>query len=125
MGKRRGQNPQHPEQVAELVSEVGSLENTAEPAQGQGSQPETPDLGASTHHVTDLLSEGPTPPSRTQVKPRGYDGTTTWRAYYNHFQRVIRINGWMEGQKLDLLWVNLTGEALSYTESLTPEQTAP
>ena len=58
------------------------------------------------------------------MKPRTYEGTTTWREYHNHFQRVSRINGWTEGQKLDLLWVNLTGEALSYTESLTPEQTA-
>ena len=124
MGKRRSKNPQHPERVAELVSEVGSLENAAEPAQDQGSQPEIPDLGAPVHHVTDLMGEEQPPPSRTQVKPRTYEGTTTWREYHNHFQRVSRINGWTEGQKLDLLWVNLTGEALNYTESLTPEQTA-
>ena len=124
MGKRRSKNPQHPERVTELVSEVGSLENDTELAQDQGSQPEIPDLGAPVHHVTDLLGEEQTPPSRTQVKPRVYEGTTTWREYYNHFQRVSRINGWTEGQKLDLLWVNLTGEALSYTENLTPEQTA-
>ena len=125
MGKRRSKNPQHPEheRVAELVSEVGSLENATEPAQDQGSQPEVPNLGAPVHHVMDLMGEQPST-TRTRVKPRTYEGTTTWKEYHNHFQRVSRINGWTEDQKLDLLWVNLTGEALSYTESLTPEQTA-
>ena len=125
MGKRRSKNPQHPEheRVAELVSEVGSLENATEPAQDQGSQPEVPNLGAPVHHVMDLMGEQPST-TRTRVKPRTYEGTTTWKEYHNHFQRVSRINGWTEDQKLDLLWVNLTGEALSYAESLTPEQTA-
>ena len=125
MGKRRSKNPQHPEheRVAELVSEVGSLENATEPAQDQGSQPEVPNLGAPVHHVMDLMGEQPST-TRTRVKPRTYEGTTTWKEYHNHFQRVSRINGWTEDQKLDLLWVNLTGEALSYMESLTPEQTA-
>ena len=36
----------------------------------------------------------------------------------------INLNGWTSAQKLDLLWVHLTGEALTYVESLTAEQTA-
>ena len=124
MGKKRGQNPQHPERVTEIGVRSGILEDDTAQAQDQESQPGMPDLGAPDHHVTNQWGEEQPPPSRTQVKPRVYEGTTTWREYYNHFQRVSRINGWTEGQMLDLLWVNLTGEALRYTESLTPEQTA-
>ena len=123
MGKRKAKNSQHPERVTELVSEVGSTENATDPSQYQGSQPEIDDLGAPVSNVLDMMGDEQ-PSTRTRVKPRTYDGTTTWREYYSHFQRVSRINGWTEGQKLDLLWVNLTGEALSYTENLTPEQTA-
>ena len=122
MGKRKCKNPQHPQRVADLASEVGSLDNAAEASQYLGSQPELDDMGTPASNV--LGMRGDTRPStRTQVKPRTYDGTTTWKEYYGHFQRVSRSNGWTEGQKLDLLWVNLMGEALSYAENLTQEQT--
>ena len=62
-------------------------------------------------------------PSTMRVNPRPYDGTTSWRGYCSHFQRVSRMNGWTDGQKLDFLWVNLTGNALTYVENLSPEQT--
>ena len=61
-------------------------------------------------------------PSNMRVNPRPYDGTTSWTGYNSHFQRVSRINGWTDGQKLDFLWVNLTGNALTYVENLAPER---
>ena len=63
------------------------------------------------------------PSTRTRIAPRLYDGKTAWREYHSHFQRVSRVNGWAEHQRLDYLWIHLTGEALSYVETLTPEQT--
>lgn len=59
-----------------------------------------------------------------RVNPRPYDGTTSWRGHISHFQRVGRINGWTDGQKLDFLWVSLTGDALTYVENLAPERAA-
>ena len=62
------------------------------------------------------------PTSQMKVKPRQYDGRTSWRSYHNLFQRVSRINHWSVEQQLDFLWLNLTGEALEFVENLTPQQ---
>ena len=56
-----------------------------------------------------------------RVKARPFGGEISWKDYRSHFERVCRINGWHE--KLDYLWVNLTGTALAYAESL-PAATA-
>ena len=72
-----------------------------------------------------LRSMGLTQPCpREKIKPRVYDGTVIWREYAGQFDRISRLNGWTNAQKLDLLWVHLAGEALTYVESLTMEQTA-
>lgn len=57
------------------------------------------------------------PGSALRMKPRTYEGTTSWREYKSHFERICRLNGW-ECERLDYLWVNLGGAALSYVESL-------
>lgn len=61
--------------------------------------------------------------AQMRVNPRSYDGASSWREYSSHFERVGRINGWSDSQKLDFMWVNLTGSALTYVESLAPERT--
>ena len=58
-----------------------------------------------------------------KVKARTYSGEGSWRDYHSHFERVSNINRWESGYKLDYLWVNLTGTALSYAESLPARQT--
>ena len=57
-----------------------------------------------------------------RVTPRMYtgNGSTSWREYKGHFQRVSRINGWRDEQKLNYLWVHLAEVALSYVETLAP-----
>ena len=85
MGKRKAKNSQHPERVTELVSEVGCTENATDTSQYQGSQPEIDDLGAPVSNVLGMMGDEQ-PSTRTRVKPRTYDGTTTWREYYGHFQ---------------------------------------
>lgn len=62
-------------------------------------------------------------PPRMKVNPRPYGGMASWREYKSHFERVSRINRWSDEEKLDFLWVNLTGSALTYVESLAPERT--
>lgn len=57
-----------------------------------------------------------------KVKARTYSGEGSWREYFSHFERVCNLNQW-DGYKLDYLWVNLTGTALSYAESLPVRQT--
>jgi len=47
-----------------------------------------------------------------RAKPREY-GEGSWRSYQSHFERVASINQW-EGEKLDHLWLNLTGAALGF-----------
>jgi hypothetical protein len=61
--------------------------------------------------------------SNMRVNPRPYNGTTSWRSYKSQFERISRINRWSDEQKLDFLWVNLTGSALTYVESLAEERT--
>lgn len=55
--------------------------------------------------------------STMRVKARTYDGTASWREYVSHFERVCSING-HHAKKIDYLWVQLGGTALSYAESL-------
>ena len=47
---------------------------------------------------------------RYQVKPKEYAGEGSWRSYRSHFERVATLNQWRE-EKLEYLWVNLTGAA--------------
>ena len=86
-------------------------------SQPEVDEPETPAISPSF-----MGSRPPCP--REKIKPRVYDGTVTWHEYVGQFERISRLNGWTSAQKLDLLWVHLTGEALTYVESLTAEQTA-
>jgi hypothetical protein len=60
-----------------------------------------------------------------RIAPRTYSGnsSTSWREYLSHFERVSRINIWGDEQKLDYLWAHLTDAALSYVETLSPENT--
>lgn len=55
--------------------------------------------------------------SPLRMKPRAYNGTSSWREYKSHFERICRLNGW-NTNRMDYLWVNLEGAALSYVESL-------
>ena len=57
-----------------------------------------------------------------RVKPRVYDGTGSWKEYKSQFDRVGLINGWEEKDKLDYLWINLAGTALSFVEGLPEAQ---
>lgn len=62
-------------------------------------------------------------PARLKVNPKPYTGSSSWREYRSHFERVSRINGWSEDLQLDYLWVNLADSALSYVDSLSPGRT--
>ena len=97
-------------------------ENAVETSRPGSSQPEVddPDTPVLSPTVMGLMQPCP----REKIKPRVYDGTVTWREYAGQFDRISRLNGWTNAQKLDLLWVHLAGEALTYVESLTLEQTA-
>ena len=55
------------------------------------------------------------------MKPREFNGTTPWREYRSYFERLCRLNGWEE-EKLDCLFVQLTGSAAEYVEGLDPLQ---
>ena len=55
--------------------------------------------------------------ARMRIKPRNYNGETTWRDYRSHFDKVCVINGWAV-DKLQYLWVHLEGTALSFVEGL-------
>lgn len=56
--------------------------------------------------------------TRQFVKPRTFDGLVSWREYQSQFNRVALLNEWSEEEKVDYLWVNLTGSALSFVEGL-------
>ena len=109
---------QHPERVTDWCQRVGSEENATM------SQPEVDDPDTPVCSGLMMMNDEMQPPTRARANPRLYDGKTTWREYHSHFQRVSRVNGWSDAQKMDFLWINLTGEALSYVENLTPEQTS-
>lgn len=52
------------------------------------------------------------------VKPRRYDGSSSWREYQGQYERVAQINRWSNSDRLNYLWVNLEGIALSFVEGL-------
>jgi len=58
-----------------------------------------------------------------RMKPKHYNGQTSWCEYQSHFDRVCRLNNWHSDVKLDYLWVHLEGAALSYVESLPAVRT--
>ena len=68
--------------------------------------------GGSEHCATDM-----------QIKPKQYDGKSSWREYKQHFERVCVVNHWAEDIKLSYLMVLLDGVALSYVESLPQART--
>ena len=85
---------------------------------------------ATEHQMSDECAEEPfvpsgiqTPAAGLRMRPRTYDGRTSWREYRSHFERVCRLNGW-QALRLDYLWVSLEGAALSYIESLPASRTA-
>ena len=91
------------------------------------SQREVPEPdGPETSFMSSMnLGQGPQFTSRMRVTPRMYtgNGSTSWREYKGHFERVSRINGWPDEQKMDYLWVHLAEATLSYVETLAPERT--
>lgn len=64
----------------------------------------------------------PFPDPGLRMRPRMYNGQSSWKEYRSHFDRICRLNGWMP-HRLDYLWVNLEGAALSYVESLPANKT--
>jgi len=77
--------------------------------------PEAPDLRTPPLSMHQL--DGP----RYTVKPKEYAGEGSWRSYRSHFERVATLNRWRE-EKLEYLWVNLTGAALGFVEGLPENQ---
>ena len=84
----------------------------------QHDNPDTPFMSS-----MNMTGNGQLSGSSMRVNPRPYNGTTSWKGYKSQFERVCRINRWTDEQKLDYLWVNLTGSALAYVENLTPGKT--
>lgn len=88
-------------------------------------QPKEEPRRSSDDHEEPLAPSGiVTPAASARLRPRTYDGTSSWREYHSHFERVCRLNGWWQALRLDYLWVNLEGAALSYVESLPASRTA-
>ena len=56
------------------------------------------------------------------LKPKRYDGSTSWNDFIRHFERVHRVNRWPEEDKLEYLMVLLDGDAASYAEDLTENE---
>ena len=65
-----------------------------------------------------MMTQNESRPQPMRVQPRTYDGKASWGGYYSFFERVGRINKWTEDQKIDYLWVNLVGEALTFVDNL-------
>lgn len=64
---------------------------------------------------TPLVSPRP----QMNIKPRPYDGKGSWKEYFHYFERLARINKW-EDNKMEILWLNMEGVALTYLENLPP-----
>lgn len=113
-----------------LVSEVGykprktekmmnQLDNSPDPGNETESLPidvNTPQLD-----YTPVTSAMTVPKARMNVRPREYSGDGSWRQYQGQFERAAKLNGWTE-DRLDYLWVSLTGEALAFVEGLPETQ---
>ena len=54
-------------------------------------------------------------------KPKPYDGTTTWDAYFAQFQIIGQVNNWNDGEKAAFLASSLKGQALTVLGSLRQE----
>lgn len=73
------------------------------------------------HSTTSTMGQQRQVPYHPAVKAREYDGSSSWRMYKAHFDRVASINHWGE-ERLDYLWVQLGGVALSFVEGLPQEK---
>ena len=51
------------------------------------------------------------PPTKPCITPDRYDGRTSWKEYYNHFESCAMINRWNDGQKAQFLAASLRGSA--------------
>ena len=56
--------------------------------------------------------------SSTRIKPRAYDGSGPWKEYAHYFERLGKLNGWRDDDKMELLWIHLEGTALNYVENI-------
>jgi hypothetical protein len=65
----------------------------------------------------------PINPQPIRMIPKTFAGTSSWREYLCQYERISRINGWNEEQKLNYLWASLMDHALSYVTSLAAERT--
>lgn len=68
-------------------------------------------------HTPSLVERSVEAVTPMRIKPRTYNGETTWRDYRSHFDKICVINGW-ETTKLQYLWVHLGGIALSFAGGL-------
>ena len=57
------------------------------------------------------------------IKPRDFNGETSWRSYQNQYNRIADINGWSTETRKKHLWINLSGTALDYVDQLPEERT--
>ena len=88
---------------SEGTSTIKEEERTSEsPRTNYQEVPETPDLRTPPLFLQQLDSP------RCQFKPKEYAGEGSWRTYRSLFERVATLNRWKE-EKLEYLWVNLTG----------------
>ncbi len=90
-----------------------------EDSEPQHDNPDTPFVSG----LNVMMGQRDTNTVRLKVSPRPYSGSSSWREYLSHFERVSRLNGWDDQLCLDYLWVNLTDSALSYVNSLSGERT--
>ena len=63
------------------------------------------------------------PTTRLLVLPEPFDGTGSWNDWWFHFENVCTVNGWDDTEKLQWLWVRLTGRAQKALHRL-PESVA-
>ena len=66
--------------------------------------------------ILNIVSQG-----HSNVRVKEYDGKSNWISYINQFDRVTRMNAW--DNKLDILWIHLTGDALTFAEELPDAST--
>ena len=57
------------------------------------------------------------------IKPRAFNGETSWRSYQNQYNRTADINRWSTETRKKHLWINLSGTALDYVDQLPEERT--
>lgn len=52
----------------------------------------------------------------SNIRLKDYDGKSSWKSYIAQFERIGRMNAWEN--KTDMLWIHLTGDALTFAEEL-------